>query len=131
MPEANKAAFCMGRQCGKSTLVMNILKSEIRKRMTVTEREKFDFFNKKQELYYERGCVCEVCGVPVPFNGFQLGHRIPQSYLPALGKEIIHHEKNLAVVCGLTCNKKVDIGWKPYAFKILLAEIKEAIEDGI
>ena len=88
-------------------------------------REEFDFFVTKDALYYERGCSCEVCGEPVPYNGFQLGHRIPQSYLPALGKAIIHHKKNLAVVCGLACNKKVDICWKPAEFKELLAEIKE------
>lgn len=94
------------------------------------EGEQFYYFVKKEELYYERGMHCEVCGEPVPYNGFQLGHRIPQKYLKALGKEIIHHKKNVKVVCGLACNKKVDIGCNPAKMAEVLAEIEEAIEEG-
>ena len=93
----------------------------------MTEREKLDFWEFKRDLYFKRGGLCEVCGEFVDNSNYQLGHRIPQSYLKALGKDIIHHELNLALVCGLACNKKVDIGCNPAEVHRILTLINDEI----
>jgi hypothetical protein len=91
----------------------------------VTERESFNCDEQKRRIIAARVC-CEVCGEP----GTQLAHRIPQSKdnLNRYGKAIIHHEKNLALVCGLACNAAVNIDHDPLAKWRLVREIRETLE---
>jgi len=95
----------------------------------LTEREKLDFFEKKSKIYFKHGGVCcgPGCGNPLNYNNFQLGHRIPQSTIDKYGPEIVHHELNMLPVCGLECNKRVDIGTEPGSILVLVEQILEAI----
>ena len=91
----------------------------------MTERESFNCDEQKRRIIAARE-RCEVCGGP----GTQLAHRIPQTKdnLKAYGKAIIHHEKNLALVCGLECNAAVNIDHDPLAKWRLVKEIREALK---
>jgi hypothetical protein len=95
----------------------------------MTERERLAFFEKKSRLYFKAGGVCggPRCGKALQYNNFQLGHRIPQSMLDKYGPEIIHHEMNMTPVCGLECNKRVDIGTEPESITVLLEHILESL----
>ena len=97
--------------------------------MAMTEKQQLEFFDKKSRLYFKYGGICgaERCGKSLPYNGFQLGHRISQSEIDKYGPEIIHHEMNMVPVCGLSCNKRVDIGKKPGSIMVLLEQILEEI----
>lgn len=96
----------------------------------MTERDAFEVSETKLRLLRERGNVCEVCGQPIgPYNT-QLAHRVIKSKanLAQYGKEVIHHDKNLAITCSLECNGNVIVnGLKK---ERLIAEIQEAIKQG-
>ncbi|TET97708.1 MAG: hypothetical protein E3J23_08500 [Candidatus Stahlbacteria bacterium] len=129
MIEIDRNILRAARQSGKSKMFGELINYEIRKRLTVTEREKFDFFIIKAELYYERGCCCERCNTPLNLHGFELAHRIGQGAISLYGKKIIHHKLNLKIVCqSKDCNDFFNIGNKPGQVKALVAEIKEVIE---
>ena len=91
----------------------------------MTDREKLDFAERKLEIYIGCEGICDVCGKHTKFNDCQLAHRIPQTKynLRTYGKEVIHHEKNLALVCSLQCNGRVNIGHRPVAVKKLVEGI--------
>ena len=92
----------------------------------MTGAERLEAEDKKKYIYYSRGGVCKVCGKPVPLQGCQLGHKIGQTKanLKKYGKEIIHHEKNLELVCSLKCNSAVDISFRPNEVLKVLVEIQ-------
>ncbi len=74
----------------------------------MTERERFEFAEKKIAIYYERKGRCEVCGKQIPLHQSQLAHRIPKSkYLHRYPKEFIHSRLNVALVCPGACNDGV------------------------
>lgn len=92
----------------------------------MTQREAFVCEDRKRRIIAER-TICEVCGK----QGTQLAHRIPQTKanIKACGKAVVHHEKNLALVCGLACNAAVNIEHDPLAKWRLLKEIEsESVE---
>ena len=70
---------------------------------------------KKRVILDRDGWKCTVCGAPAN----QLGHVIPQSKLAIAkyGKGIIHHPLNMESVCGLECNKQVEISVKTQPIK--------------
>jgi len=84
------------------------------------------------EKYRETGYRCEVCGKYLWATGAipQLAHRIPQRKwcLKRWGKEIIHHPDNLALVCGLECNAKVQINPDGVDAAVLAAKIGLKLE---
>jgi len=90
----------------------------------MTERKAFEINEMKKKIIAERR-VCEVCGKP----GTQLAHRIPQTKynLQYYGGEIIHHEKNLALVCSLECNSQVNISQYPVLVRALVRDIEKTI----
>ena len=75
----------------------------------MTNKEKREAEERKQEMYVKAKGKCEVCGQAVPYGVCQLAHRIPkhQRNLKKYGKEIIHNPLNMAIVCSLACNAKV------------------------
>ncbi len=75
----------------------------------MTERERFEFAEKKLRLYYERKGRCEVCDRVTPLYQTQLAHRIPshKKYLARYTASFIHSPLNLALVCSLHCNSAV------------------------
>lgn len=79
----------------------------------MTEREKFRIGEMKETLMGKQGGKCAACGSPLQ-GRCDLAHRIPQqkAKIKVLGKEVIHHEWNLAAVCAgnLKCNKAMEIG---------------------
>jgi len=85
------------------------------------ERKKFEIDEHKRE-FLSRNQVCEICGKPAT----QLAHRIPQTEtnLRIYGPSIIHHDLNLAAVCGLKHNAAVNIGRNPEAVKALVLQIR-------
>lgn len=86
---------------------------------------------KKIAILSERGWLCEVCGQPLTMSNAQLAHRIPQTkgYLKQYGKDVIHHELNLACVCSLDCNSAVLLDPKthPIEAQELIYRIKEDV----
>ena len=92
-------------------------------------REKLEANEKKIQIYNARNGTCEVCGKIIPQSEAQLAHRIPKTkmYLKKYGKEIIHHRLNLALVCGLECNSKVNIGNKPMEVEYIVDRVKEQL----
>ena len=65
------------------------------------------------------------------FDECHLAHRIPQSKhnLKTYGKEVIHHELNLACVCSLRCNSRVlrNLATHPVEGKELIERIREEL----
>ena len=97
----------------------------------MTAKQKLESQEKKIQIYNARIATCEVCGKNIPFNDCQLAHRIPKTkmYLKKYGVEIIHHEMNLALVCGLRCNSAVNIGMNPIAVGELVNKIRQNIAE--
>ena len=95
----------------------------------MTAREKMEAEEKKQNIYIQRSGVCEVCGKLIKHSEAQLAHRIGQTKpnLKKYGKETLHHPANLALVCSLKCNSKVDISMNPMKVLDILGEIAEEL----
>jgi hypothetical protein len=82
---------------------------------------------------------CDHCHKDIPSSKIyesHLAHRIPKSKanLKKYGKDIIHHPLNIPLVCGDNnnkCNNAVLIGEKPIRIMALVAEIKQAIREGL
>lgn len=91
--------------------------------MALSDRESLHVYETKMRLIARAGYCCEVCGRRMEPIDVQLAHRIPQSYVDYYGKEIIHHDCNLAAVCSLACNKVIDLGDHEDGHKEVLAEI--------
>lgn len=75
----------------------------------MTLKERLDMLELKLRMLTKNGHKCEVCNRPISLDMAQLAHRIPKTKhnLRTYGKEVIHHEKNLAIVCSLQCNSAV------------------------
>lgn len=94
----------------------------------MTERESFQVSEAKERIYNLQGGLCAVCRHPVPFPG-QLAHRIPQTKanLKKFGKRVIHHERNMLMVCSLKCNSAVNIGGDPMMTEWLVGNITDSL----
>jgi len=93
----------------------------------MTEYQKFEANEKREELFEKCGYVCQVCGKSIHHYGVpQLAHRISQgkTNLKKYGAEIIHHGYNLVPVCSLDCNDACNIGFDPIAVQELIERIK-------
>ena len=90
-------------------------------------RQKMQAQDKKEMIYFDRDGRCEVCHKLIKFNEAQLAHRIPKSKmnLAKYGVDIIHHPYNMALVCSLSCNAKVNIGSNPGKILDVLSDIIE------
>lgn len=78
----------------------------------------------KLQKAQEQEGKCAVCKKPLLMDLFpQLAHRIGQGYISVYGEKIIHHPLNLALVCSLECNGKVNLHNRPEEKKALLEEI--------
>ena len=93
----------------------------------MTGREKLLAEDKKKRIYYKNYGICEVCQKQVPMQEAQIAHRIGQTKvnLKKYGKETIHSFHNLALVCSLECNSKVDITYNPQKVLDVLQKIIE------
>ena len=84
----------------------------------------------RARLYARSQGFCEACGKPL-YEGFQLAHVIPQTKhnLKKYGKEVIHHDLNLKVVCSLKCNSAVlkNLATHPVEGQELIEKIKKEI----
>ena len=85
-----------------------------------------DIFEKK---WNDNRGRCEVCGVPLSGKQPQLAHRIAKKkmWIAKYGAEVIDHEMNLALVCGLQCNSAVLIDMKDLPREELAEKIKTEI----
>ncbi len=92
----------------------------------MTAREKEEAFEKKYRKYCESGGNCYICGKQISWHEAQAAHKLGQTKanLKKYGKELIHHPKNMEIVCSLRCNSKVDISFNPEACKALVKEIE-------
>ena len=96
----------------------------------MTSKEKFDAEEKKERILQKAGYQCRSCGKPA----VSLAHRIAQtkSNLKKYGKEIIHHEYNLAAVCERqACNDAFNIGGRLVERDFIVAWIRRAIKEGV
>lgn len=91
----------------------------------MTERQKLEANEKRTAIFCRCGWICEVCGKPLRSGVPQLAHRISNSKMNMrlYGKEVIHHDLNLAPVCSLACNSAVLIDGKPYEKEAAYATI--------
>jgi hypothetical protein len=87
----------------------------------MNERESFAAADKKRKLIAAFP-VCPVCGKN---PSSQLAHRIGQTKanIAKHGKVVVHHRYNLVPVCGLECNGKVAIDYRPNDKWLLLVAI--------
>jgi len=94
----------------------------------MNDKQKMQAQDLKEMIYFDRDGKCEVCGKTIPFNEAQLAHRICKSKmnLAKYGRDIIHHPYNMALVCSLSCNAKVNIGGNPGKILDVLSQIIEA-----
>ena len=85
----------------------------------------------RARLYARSQGFCESCGKPLT-EGFQLAHVIPQTKhnLKEYGKEVIHHDLNLKVVCSLKCNAAVlrNLATHPVEGQELIGRIQEDLK---
>ena len=97
----------------------------------MTAKEKLEANEKKIQIYNSMCGICEVCGKIIPFSDSQLAHRIPKTkmYLKKYGKKIIHHRMNLALVCGLECNSKVNVGNNPMSVEYIVKRIGDTLSN--
>jgi len=76
---------------------------------------------------------CEICGLPLVNEKAipQLAHIVKQSKynIKRYTKEVIHHPDNIKVVCGLTCNSKVDLGFADELIRVHLEKIMDKIKN--
>ncbi len=95
----------------------------------MTERESFKLQELKQKKFFIQGGQCAVCGKMLLDGTPQLAHRIPQSemFLQKYGEAVIHHEKNLVLVCSGKCNDSVLIQNNPVEIQRLIDEIEGEI----
>ena len=95
-------------------------------------RAKLEATDRREELFAAAGYRCVVCGRPLRRAGTaQLAHRVPKTVanLRRYGARIIHHPRNLAPVCDLTCNAAVLIGNNPRARDALIEEIRDLLDE--
>lgn len=96
----------------------------------MTERQRFDMQEQRQEIYKRDGYTCQTCGGSIYRWGTpQLAHRISQGVanVKRYGKEVIHHSENLASVCSLRCNDAMNIGHKTKEADALAEKIRQEI----
>lgn len=98
----------------------------------MTDREQLAYERTRLMVYNRAHGRCEVCGKPIEYHTYQMGHRIPQRrhFVKKYGKAIIHHHLNMAATCSLRCNNAVSIGNHPIAIEELVSQIQEDIIDG-
>ena len=93
----------------------------------MNEREIFNAEEKKKRIYFNSMGQCEICRRPISLHTSQIAHKIGQTKrnLKKYGKGVIHDEANLALVCSLKCNSKVDISFNPGEVQKVLEKIVE------
>ena len=91
----------------------------------------------RQHILTTRPYKCEVCGCSLwGCKAYpQLAHRIPQRKwcIKKWGRDVIHHEMNLALVCSLECNAKVQLNPESLEAEELAAQIldKQRAQHGV
>jgi hypothetical protein len=89
-------------------------------------------YEMRQNKYEEQAGRCFICGRPVRWAVFQLAHRIPQRKwcIEKWGIEVIHHQLNIAGVCGLECNSSAQYDPNSRQAEELAKYIKEKLKCG-
>jgi len=94
----------------------------------MTLKERLDMLELKLRMLTKNGHKCEVCNRPISLDMAQLAHRIPKTKhnVRTYGKEVVHHEKNMAIVCSLKCNDAVllNIATHPIESQKLINDIR-------
>ena len=96
----------------------------------MTERQRFDMQEQRQEIFRRDEYTCQTCGESIyRFGNPQLAHKIGQGVanVKRYGKEVIHHSENMASVCSLRCNDAMNIGQKTKQADALAEKIKQEI----
>lgn len=85
----------------------------------------------RKKLYAQQKGFCFVCGNFMNYMTTQLAHVIPQTKIniKKYGKDVIHNEQNLRLVCSLKCNSSVLI--KPFSLheEKLIKKIKKSLDN--
>lgn len=80
----------------------------------------------QRELALQRaGCICYVCKKPLSGTQIQYAHRIANTKMnrAKYGSFIIDHTLNGEIVCSLSCNQSLNIGYNKGACLNLMADI--------
>lgn len=98
----------------------------------MTEREKLACAEMKIRKAEEQKGLCYVCGRLLGEGTHpQLAHRIKQSYADIVGKKVIHHALNMALVCSLECNSSVSLGAYDTKIDELVKKIRKSLRDNL
>jgi len=96
------------------------------------DRKSQEIMEKKIYMLAKQGGRCEKCHQPLALSDCQLAHRIPQTKynLKTYGKNVMHHEYNLAAVCSLGCNSAVLLSpaTHPIESKALIGRIQDDLK---
>jgi 5-methylcytosine-specific restriction endonuclease McrA len=97
----------------------------------MTEREKFRIEEARKAIFIRDGYRCQNCGKSIFTYGTpQVAHCIAQTKpnIRRYGKDVIHHPLNTKAACSLGCNSAFNIGNNPEATRLLVQEIRTAID---
>ena len=76
-------------------------------------RKSLQIMETREKLWTRSRGLCEHCGEPIDYMGFEMAHVIPQRkhWLKKYGEQVIHHADNLrATHATARCNNGVSIG---------------------
>lgn len=100
----------------------------------MTNLEKIEAEEYKQQRIIDNNYCCEVCGKRFGQSQLQLAHRIPKhkNYIKRFGNEVINHELNLVLTCNShngRCNDSVMISPDTIRGQQHIDIIKEVISE--
>jgi 5-methylcytosine-specific restriction endonuclease McrA len=100
---------------------------------SVNGRDELVMYETREKILESQGGRCAHCGAPLRFDTCELAHRIPQRkhLIRRYGKDVIHHEWNLAAVCRGSdrCNSAMSIGGRPVEMDDLASKIRGDLND--
>ena len=95
-------------------------------------RKSLQIMETRDALWNRSRGLCEYCGQPIDYMGFEMAHVIPQRkhWLKKYGEAVIHHAENMrATHATARCNNGVSIGNNAYLVEQHAEKILQMIAD--
>ncbi len=96
----------------------------------MTARQKEAANQQKAQLRLDADCLCVICGEYLPYDLFDLGHRVSKSKarVETYGKDVMFHPLIMLPVChgtraGKSCNDSSNLGNRPVEARALIDRI--------
>ena len=96
----------------------------------MTNLEKIEAEEAKQQRIQDNNYCCEVCHKRFGYSELQLAHIIPKhgNYIKRFGVAVIHHHDNIVLTCG-KCNSSVMLSPDTLQGEKLIKSIKEELNE--